>query len=56
MATRAIKKPGAPRKDKGAAIDGYLARINPTMRPVCNALVPRLATWIKATATAIVPR
>lgn len=32
-------KTGAPRTDKGAPIDDYIAKIKPPLRTVCNALV-----------------
>ena len=53
MAKRAIKKPGAPRKDKGAAIGGYLAKVNPTMRPICNALVKTIKAAIPAATSGL---
>lgn len=43
-----MPKPGAPRKDKGSPIGGYLAKVNPTLQPVCNALVKTIKAAIPA--------
>ena len=41
-------KRAAKRKDLGASIDGYLAKVGPSMRPICHALVKTIKAAIPA--------